>query len=229
MMVGVASGAYSSIFIATPVLTHWKEREPAYRARRGRLIEEMGRVPTFPEENVVAKVGERRAGAGGRRARAAARREPLARRRARARSPPSRSGRPAGDGADGADERRRGRAGAARGRRAAASLAAGRARSASASAASSAAAASTGGIADGGLVGLVHGRARALALHGVPARPLLGRDRRRAPRRGRRRDDHRRDRPDRLRARRIGDTDIGTALVAVPGTLWAWRRSTPSA
>ena len=29
-------GAYSSIFIATPVLTHWKEREPAYRARRGR-------------------------------------------------------------------------------------------------------------------------------------------------------------------------------------------------
>ncbi len=57
MMVGVASGAYSSIFIATPVLTHWKEREPAYRARRGRLIDEMGRVPTFPEENVVARVG----------------------------------------------------------------------------------------------------------------------------------------------------------------------------
>jgi SecD/SecF fusion protein len=56
MMVGVASGAYSSIFIATPVLTHWKEREPTYRARRARLIEEMGRLPTFPEENVVAKV-----------------------------------------------------------------------------------------------------------------------------------------------------------------------------
>ena len=56
MMVGVASGAYSSIFIATPVLTHWKEREPAYRARRERLLEEMGRLPTFPEDNVVAKV-----------------------------------------------------------------------------------------------------------------------------------------------------------------------------
>jgi SecD/SecF fusion protein len=56
MGIGVLSGAYSSIFIATPVLTHWKEREPAYRARRGRLIEEMGHVPTFPEENVVAKV-----------------------------------------------------------------------------------------------------------------------------------------------------------------------------
>jgi SecD/SecF fusion protein len=58
MMVGVASGAYSSIFIATPVLTHWKEREPAYRARRQRLIDEMGHLPTFPEENVVARLGE---------------------------------------------------------------------------------------------------------------------------------------------------------------------------
>ncbi|MFL5891626.1 MAG: protein translocase subunit SecD [Solirubrobacterales bacterium] len=58
MIVGVASGAYSSIFIATPVLTHWKEREPAYRSRRQRLIDEMGYLPTFPEENVVAKLGE---------------------------------------------------------------------------------------------------------------------------------------------------------------------------
>jgi SecD/SecF fusion protein len=31
LLIGVASGAYSSIFIASPVLTHWKEREPAYR------------------------------------------------------------------------------------------------------------------------------------------------------------------------------------------------------
>jgi SecD/SecF fusion protein len=57
MMVGVASGFYSSIFIAAPVLTHWKQREPTYRARHDRLIEEMGRVPTFPEDNVVARVG----------------------------------------------------------------------------------------------------------------------------------------------------------------------------
>ena len=55
MMIGVLSGAYSSIFIASPVLTHWKEREPAYRSRRQRLEEEMGFVPTFPEDNVVAK------------------------------------------------------------------------------------------------------------------------------------------------------------------------------
>src|SRR5664280_480223 len=30
LMVGIASGAYSSIFIASPVLTHWKEREGSY-------------------------------------------------------------------------------------------------------------------------------------------------------------------------------------------------------
>ena len=58
MGVGVASGTYSSIFIATPVLTEWKEREPAYRARRARMIEAMGHVPTFPEDNVVAKIDE---------------------------------------------------------------------------------------------------------------------------------------------------------------------------
>jgi SecD/SecF fusion protein len=58
MMVGVASGFYSSIFIATPVLTHWKEREPAYRTRRQRLIDEMGYLPTFPEDNAVAKLAE---------------------------------------------------------------------------------------------------------------------------------------------------------------------------
>ncbi len=58
MMVGVASGTYSSIFIAAPVLTEWKEREPAYRSRRARILEAMGRVPTFPEDNVVARIDE---------------------------------------------------------------------------------------------------------------------------------------------------------------------------
>ena len=32
LMIGIASGAYSSIFIASPVLTDWKEREGSYRA-----------------------------------------------------------------------------------------------------------------------------------------------------------------------------------------------------
>jgi SecD/SecF fusion protein len=47
LLVGVASGAYSSIFIASPVLTHWKEREPQYRSRRHRIEEELGYVPAY--------------------------------------------------------------------------------------------------------------------------------------------------------------------------------------
>ena len=34
LMVGIASGAYSSIFIAAPLLTIWKEREPEYARRK---------------------------------------------------------------------------------------------------------------------------------------------------------------------------------------------------
>ena len=37
LLIGVASGAYSSIFIASPVLTHWKERESGFRHRRERI------------------------------------------------------------------------------------------------------------------------------------------------------------------------------------------------
>jgi len=44
LLVGVISGAYSSVFIATPVLTHWKEREPVYAARRERIAAEHGGV-----------------------------------------------------------------------------------------------------------------------------------------------------------------------------------------
>ncbi len=47
LMVGIASGAYSSIFIASPVLTHWKEREGSYRNRRARLIRDLGHVPAY--------------------------------------------------------------------------------------------------------------------------------------------------------------------------------------
>jgi SecD/SecF fusion protein len=47
LLIGVASGAYSSIFIASPVLTHWKEREPQYAARRRRLEGEFGHVPAY--------------------------------------------------------------------------------------------------------------------------------------------------------------------------------------
>jgi SecD/SecF fusion protein len=47
LMVGIASGAYSSIFIASPVLTHWKEREGSYRNRRSRIVRELGAVPAY--------------------------------------------------------------------------------------------------------------------------------------------------------------------------------------
>jgi SecD/SecF fusion protein len=47
LMVGIASGAYSSIFIASPVLTHWKEREAGYRQRRARIVRELGAVPAY--------------------------------------------------------------------------------------------------------------------------------------------------------------------------------------
>ena len=66
LLVGIASGAYSSIFIASPVLTESKEREPAYRQRRRRIIDEFGFVPAY----AVAPAGAARAaGEAGRRLR----------------------------------------------------------------------------------------------------------------------------------------------------------------
>jgi SecD/SecF fusion protein len=56
LMVGIASGAYSSIFIASPVLTHWKEREPAYRSRRARILRETGSVPAYATTETGAPV-----------------------------------------------------------------------------------------------------------------------------------------------------------------------------
>jgi SecD/SecF fusion protein len=47
LMIGIASGAYSSIFIASPVLTHWKERESAFRVRRARIVRDLGEVPAY--------------------------------------------------------------------------------------------------------------------------------------------------------------------------------------
>ena len=47
LLVGIASGTYSSIFIASPVLTYWKEREPVYVQRRRRLVDSLGLVPAY--------------------------------------------------------------------------------------------------------------------------------------------------------------------------------------
>ena len=55
LLVGVASGTYSSIFIAAPVLTEWKEREPLYRRRRQIVMEDHGGVvPAYFEVSLGA-------------------------------------------------------------------------------------------------------------------------------------------------------------------------------
>ncbi|HVC06522.1 MAG TPA: protein translocase subunit SecD [Solirubrobacterales bacterium] len=56
MLVGIASGTYSSIFIASPVLTAWKEREPGFARRRQRIAEVEGRVPAFADEIDLARL-----------------------------------------------------------------------------------------------------------------------------------------------------------------------------
>jgi SecD/SecF fusion protein len=59
MLIGIASGTYSSIFIASPVLTHWKEREPQFIRRRQRIAEvEGGVVPAFVDDVQVAKLAD---------------------------------------------------------------------------------------------------------------------------------------------------------------------------
>ncbi len=57
MLVGIASGTYSSIFIASPVLTAWKEREPGFVRRRLRIAADEGSVPAFADEIEIARLG----------------------------------------------------------------------------------------------------------------------------------------------------------------------------
>jgi SecD/SecF fusion protein len=66
LLIGVASGAYSSIFIASPVLTHWKERESQYAARRRRLESEYGAVPAFAPTGADVEPTVKRRGRPGR-------------------------------------------------------------------------------------------------------------------------------------------------------------------
>jgi preprotein translocase subunit SecF len=53
LFVGLMTGAYSSIFVATPLLAWWKEREPRYRALRERSATQLARDAT-----VEAPAGE---------------------------------------------------------------------------------------------------------------------------------------------------------------------------
>jgi SecD/SecF fusion protein len=52
----VASGTYTSVFIAGPVLVHWKEREPVYRARQQRILAEFGEIPAYAVATAGAPV-----------------------------------------------------------------------------------------------------------------------------------------------------------------------------
>src|SRR6266536_457736 len=77
LLVGVASGAYSSIFIAAPLLTMWKEREPEYVRRIGEVAvagdgageavlvaaEEAAAAEPVPDLSPVAAVERAAAGA----------------------------------------------------------------------------------------------------------------------------------------------------------------------
>jgi SecD/SecF fusion protein len=58
MLVGIVSGTYSSIFIASPVLTAWKEREPGFIRRRERIAAAEGSVPAFADETELAQLDE---------------------------------------------------------------------------------------------------------------------------------------------------------------------------
>ena len=58
ILVGIVSGTYSSLFIASPVLALWKEREPAYQRRARQQIETQGYVPSFASDLEVSKTDE---------------------------------------------------------------------------------------------------------------------------------------------------------------------------
>ena len=67
LLVGTLSGTYSSVFIAGPVLTYWKQREPVYHAREERIRREFGGVvPAYAVAtagapiDVAPKEGKRR-------------------------------------------------------------------------------------------------------------------------------------------------------------------------
>ncbi len=57
LLIGTISGTYSSVFIAGPVLTAWKEREPLYRRRRASIAaENNGVVPAFATAGAAVDV-----------------------------------------------------------------------------------------------------------------------------------------------------------------------------
>jgi len=58
LLVGVTSGAYSSIFIAAPLLNLWKEREPDYARRKGQEMPEGDKAERMLEDAEQAAADE---------------------------------------------------------------------------------------------------------------------------------------------------------------------------
>jgi SecD/SecF fusion protein len=54
LIVGIASGAYSSIFIAAPLLTVWKEREPEFARRKDVKVTKAGLEEAFEDAEEAA-------------------------------------------------------------------------------------------------------------------------------------------------------------------------------
>ena len=231
LLVGTLSGTYSSVFIAGPVLTHWKEREPVYRTRERRIRAELGYVPAYAVPMGSAPVDVAPAEPRGGRRSITAPQDPTQvsqeefdddgpRPRDRARSASRAEHRRRHAAARPAAAARAPTAGAARAGRAGgpARSPPARRRRRAAEAARSRATASTGGRADG------HARLgddgpRPLALHDLPPRPLLGRDRRRVRRRAVRRGPLRARRSTASPSRARTTPTSRSALEAIPGAL----------
>ncbi len=191
LLVGIVSGTYSSIFIAAPVLTEWKEREPAYQTTAPAIIDELGCVPAYPGHDRGRRESEPAHGEDAQTRRAPAARprrqaspsqrlEPRwsTRRRTRGRARPGRAMRP---GSNSRKSRRR----SARYPMPTAPRSCGRARRAQEAACRPPAAQGPQAReASMNLLVWVDDGHRDLALRRLRARPLLGRHRRRLRRRG---------------------------------------------
>ena len=192
LLVGIVSGAYSSIFIAAPVLTHWKEREPVYAPAAPAIIRELGAVPAY-----AVRSGARRPTWSRPSARGSQRRRPAgSEQRSREefdemvrdldveedRQPPAPARPPAARPASPRPRQRRPRGLRPRSRRRHAGPEPDGQPPRQAQAQQARATGSTGGRADG-RARLGDDGHRPVALHDLLPRPLLGRDRRRVPRR----------------------------------------------
>jgi preprotein translocase subunit SecF len=64
LFIGIAAGTYSSIFVATPLLTEWKESEPEWQRMQRRVARRSGEtVLTAAEVATAMAVEERNTGA----------------------------------------------------------------------------------------------------------------------------------------------------------------------